>query len=184
MRLIEKVLESEKIFSGRIVNLRIDKVLLPDGTCGAREVVEHKGAVGIVALDENLDLFLVRQYRIPANEILLEIPAGRLEMGEDPLQAAKRELEEEAGSIAGIWEEVFSFYSSPGFCNEKLTLFLASELSTGKPNRDKDEFLEPIKLSLTIAYDYVKQGKIIDAKSIIGIQYAYQRFYLHSKRAM
>lgn len=179
MELKEQIIASQKIFSGRILQLRVDTVLLPNGASSTREVVEYGGAVGIVALDHDMNLFLVRQFRTPLQQVFLEIPAGRLEQDEDPLHAAQRELEEEIGLTAGTWENIYSYYSTPGFCNEKLSLYLATEISAGQVNPDQDEFLEIVKLPLATAYDFLQLGKITDGKSIIGIQYAYQRFLIN-----
>ncbi|MDR1615474.1 MAG: NUDIX hydrolase [Syntrophomonadaceae bacterium] len=173
MNLEEKTIASQKIFSGKIVNLRVDTVLLPNGKRGAREIVEHSGAVAIVALDEENNIYLVRQYRKAAQKIMLEIPAGTLNQGEDPLAAAKRELREEIGARAGHWEKICSYYSSPGFCTEELTVYLAAGLTAGNPNPDPDEFLEVTKMPLSQAFDLVRRNEIMDGKSIIGIQYAY-----------
>lgn len=173
MELNEKTLNSQEIFCGRILKLRVDDVALPDGSTSTREIVEHSGAVAIVALDHDNMLWMVRQYRKPLEKVLLEIPAGTLETGEDPLICAQRELAEETGLRAGKWEKIIEYFSAPGFCNEKLHLFLASELTIGEKNPDHDEFLEVDRISLEQAYKSIFSGQILDGKSIIGIQYAW-----------
>ncbi len=172
MELFEKTINSQDIFQGRIINLRLDRVVLPDGSESTREVVEHPGAVAIVAIDENQNIWMVKQYRKAVEEILMEIPAGTLEKGEDPLECAKRELAEETGLKAQNWKSILSYYSAPGFVTEKLHLFLATEFTEGNKHPDQDEFLYTVKLPLAEAYEAIFSGDIKDGKSIIGIQYA------------
>lgn len=173
MEFDERTLSSRELFKGRIIKVREDRVLLPDGTESTREIVEHSGAVAIVALDSEGNLRMVRQYRKPLEEVLLEIPAGTLEVGEDPMDCAQRELAEETGLRAEKWEIILAYYSAPGFCNERLHLFMASQLIEGETDLDRDEFLESVKVPLTEAYKLIFQGQIKDGKSIIGIQYAF-----------
>ncbi len=172
MDLEEKTLASRDIFQGRIIKVRVDQVLLPDGSESSREIVEHSGAVGIVAIDKENNLWMVRQYRKALERVLLEIPAGTLEENEEPLECARRELEEETGLQAAEWQEILSYHSAPGFCDEKLFLFMAQGLSLGESSLDRDEFLEVKKVPLKAAYEMIFSGEIIDGKSIIGIQYA------------
>ncbi|MHB8176403.1 MAG: NUDIX domain-containing protein, partial [Thermoleophilia bacterium] len=126
-----RVLSTSQIYDGRIINLRLDEVELPDGRHAQREVVEHPGACVIVPVDQQGRVYLVRQYRDAAAEELLELPAGKLEPGEEPLACARRECLEELGLEAGSWTHLASFYSSPGFCDELLHCFLARELRQG-----------------------------------------------------
>lgn len=172
MDLTEKTLSSREIFRGRIIKLRVDQVSLPDGSESIREIVEHSGAVGIVALDEENNLWMVRQYRKALEKVLLEIPAGTLEEDEEPLLCARRELEEETGLQAAKWQEILSYHSAPGFCDEKLYLYMARDLSCGEGQLDRDEFLEVKKVPLQEAYEMIFGQEIVDGKSIIGIQYA------------
>lgn len=172
MELFEKTIDSKDIYQGRIINLRIDRVVLPDGSESTREIVEHTGAVAIVAIDENKNIWMVKQYRKAVEEILMEIPAGTLEKGEDPLECAKRELAEETGLTAKNWHSILSYYSAPGFVTEKLHLFLATDFTEGDIHPDRDEFLYTVKLPLAEAYNAIFTGQIKDGKSIIGIQYA------------
>jgi len=173
MNFEEKTIKSQDIFSGRIIKVRVDTVSLPDGRESTREIVEHAGAVAIVAVDDANNIYLVRQYRKPVENVLLEIPAGTMEPDEEILVCAQRELEEETGLRAGSWEKILSYYSAPGFCNEKLHLFLAWDLTAGEKNPDADEFLENVSIPLKEAYRMIFTGQIVDGKSIIGIQYAF-----------
>ena len=173
MKLEEKTLSSKEIFSGRIIKVRVDTVSLPDERESTREIVEHSGAVGIVAVDDKNNIRLVRQYRKPVEKILLEIPAGTLEQNEEALNCAKRELAEETGLHAGRWEKILSYYSTPGFTDEELHLYLAQDLTPGKTSLDADEFLESVSIPLEEAYRMIFTGQIVDGKSIIGIQNAF-----------
>ncbi len=172
MDMREKTLTTREIFSGKIVKLRVDTVSLPDGRQSTREVVEHAGAVAVVALDNDYNIILVRQYRKPVESLLIEIPAGTMEKHEEPLLCAQRELQEETGYSAQYWEKILSYYSAPGFTNEQLHLYLATGLSGGETNMDVDEFVETICMPLQEAYRLIMAGQIVDGKSIIGIQYA------------
>lgn len=165
----EKVLASERVYEGRIINLRVDSVQLPDGKTGTREVVEYTGAVAIVPLNDQGEIFLVRQYRYAVGKTLLEIPAGKLEPGEDPETSAGRELLEETGYKASKLTRLISFFSTPGFTTEKLHLFLANGLSLKQQNLDHDEFIDVVKVSFERALEMIWTGEICDAKSVAGI---------------
>jgi len=169
LKLEEKCLKSELIYRGKILNLRRDVVELPDGRQASREVVEHSGAIGVVALTKDKHVYLVRQYRYPIGKVTLEIPAGKLEEGEDPLDCAMRELKEEAGIEAGHWEPLLTFYTTPGFSNEIMHLFLATELSKKEASPDQDEFLQVVSLPLEEALEKVRKGEIVDAKTILSL---------------
>lgn len=175
MDLTEKTISSEEVFKGRIIRLRVDRVRLPDARESTREIVDHPGAVAIIALDENDQIIMVRQYRKAAEQVMLEIPAGTLEAGEEPLACAQRELREETGLTADHWERLFAYYSAPGFCSEILHVFLASGLHSGQGQPDEDEFVETVRLPLSEAYQMIFSGRIQDGKSIIGLQYAHNR---------
>jgi ADP-ribose pyrophosphatase len=174
MELAEKQLASDQIYTGKILNLRKDRVRLPDGREAVREVVEHPGAVAVVALDAEKNVYLVRQYRYPVGRILLEIPAGKLDPGEEPLACARRELAEETGLRALEWRLLATFYTTPGFSTELMHLFLATGLETFYAEADADEFLELEKLPLKEAINQTLDGTIRDAKSIAGILAAAQ----------
>ncbi|NQS74994.1 MAG: NUDIX hydrolase [Peptococcaceae bacterium] len=165
----ELMTSSNTIYRGKIVNLRVDEVSLPNGKTSRREVVEHAGAVAIVPINEKRELLLVRQYRYAAGMVLLEIPAGKLEPGEDYEACAGRELTEETGYVAGKLKHMISFYSTPGFTNEQIHLFLATQLTLKKQNLDEDEFIEVETVGLEQAQEMVMSGAICDAKSIAGI---------------
>ncbi len=165
----ETQVSSRRIYTGRVVNLRVDRVRLPDGRQTEREVVEHRGAAVIVALTEARDVLLVRQFRYAAGEALLEIPAGTLEEGEDPLTCARRELREEVGAHAAHWELLTVLLPSPGVMTERMHLFLATEVTEGQAEGTADEFLTVERVPLAAAVDLVRRGEIRDAKSIAGI---------------
>lgn len=165
MRLQEEKIASEEIFSGRVLDLYVDKVRLPDGGEAEREVVRHKGAAAALALGADGEVFLVRQFRYPVGGALLELPAGKLDMGEEPLACAKRELLEECGLAAGTWLPMGAMWSSPGFCDEKIWLFAAKDLSELGARPDEGEFLESVKIPFGEAVEMALSGEIEDAKT-------------------
>jgi len=165
----EQVVESRRIYQGQVVSLRVDRVQLPDGRSVVREVVEHAAVVAIVALDEQGCVLLVRQYRLPAGKPLLEIPAGGIDPGESGEEAAQRELQEETGYRAGRLERLSGFFASPGYCDEYMQLFLASDLEPSPLRADADESIQVVRLPLAEALRLVEWGEICDAKSIIGL---------------
>jgi len=167
----EKTLSSAYIYQGKIINLRHDKVKLPDDRETIREIVEHPGAVVILALTEKKEIVMIRQFRKPADEVLWELPAGTLEEGEDLVSCARRELEEETGYHPRKIKKLITFFSTPGFCNEKLTLFLAGDLEKKNKNEDADEFIEVELIKPNEALRLVQENVIKDAKTIIGILY-------------
>lgn len=165
----ENIISSERVYEGRIINLRVDSVQFPDGSTGKREVVEYAGAVAIVAVNEQGEVLLVRQYRHAAGKTLLEIPAGKLEKGEDYKASAYRELLEETGFKAAKLTRLISFFSTPGFTTEKLHLFLASGLGLEQQNLDQDEFIDVVRVKFENAVEMIWTGEICDAKSVAGI---------------
>jgi len=165
----EIVVESRRLFEGRVLKLRVDKVRLEGGVEATREVVEHPGAVAVVAVDEQGQVVLVRQYRHPVGRPLDELPAGKLEPGEDPLLAAQRELEEETGLLAGAWRQVGDFFTAPGFADERMRLYLAQDLRPGRLNPDEDEELQTFRLNLRDAARAAAEGRFQDAKTIAGL---------------
>jgi ADP-ribose pyrophosphatase len=163
------VLEQKHLYSGRIIGLHVDKIILPGGQQTIREVVTHPGgAVALAMLNDGKVLF-VRQPRYPVGRDLLELPAGKLDTGEDPAKSVLRELEEETGYRAGKVRLLCSFYTSPGFCNELLHLFLAEDLIPTRQNLEHDEQISVEQYSLPEAMQMVRDGKIRDAKTIIGL---------------
>jgi ADP-ribose pyrophosphatase len=174
----ERLVASEVIHRGRVLELRVDTVERADGSRARREVAGHPGAVAIVALDPDGRLLLVRQYRHPAGRVLLEIPAGTLDRdpatgsAEAPDVAARRELEEETGYRAGRWERLLDFWTAPGFATERMTLYLATDLEPAVADRlgpDDDEALELVRLPWAEAVAAAERGEIADAKSLVGI---------------
>lgn len=165
----ETPLRSERVFKGRIVNLRVDEVRLPTGATARREVVEHRGAVALVAVLPGPSVILVRQWRHAIGGELLEIPAGTLDEGEDPLDCARRELAEETGYTAENIDPVASFWSAPGFLTERMHVFLATGLSAAAGEADKDEIIRTHVVPWDEAVAMCLDGHIEDAKTIAGI---------------
>ena len=170
----ERTVSSHRAFSGRLLALRVDEVELESGRHATREVVEHPGAVAILAWDGER-LAAVRQWRQAAAAELLELPAGTCEPGESPLATAQRELAEECGLTATRWEEGPAFYTAPGFSTELLTLFLATDLQPVDVRPPDDEALERSWLTLTDALAAIDDGRIRDAKSLVGILWLARR---------
>ncbi len=168
----ETITHTQTIYEGRTVTLKLHDVRLTDGQESKREIVEHRGAVAMVALTPDSDLLMVRQFRLAAGDTLLELPAGTLEPGEEPLAAAARELEEETGMKAGHLEEIASFFPSPGCLTERITVFLATELTPSAQNLDEDEVVEVVRLPLERALAMCADGSIRDGKTIIGVSLA------------
>lgn len=167
--------DSKMIFRGRILNLRVDEVELPDGKRAAREVVEHSGAVVIVPVLDNGNIVFVRQYRYPVSEFLLELPAGKLGRGDENIEdCARRELLEETHYSCERIEKLTEFFTSPGFCDEKLHLFAANGLRDTRPEKlacDSDEFISIADFSPGEALEMIRENKITDAKTMLGILY-------------
>ena len=171
----EERISGNLIYRGRIINLRVDKVRVKNGARTMREVVEHDPAVGLIAEAENGDLFLVRQYRYPAGEFLLEIPAGIIEEGETPAETAKRELQEETGFAPNELKEVMRFYTSPGFSNEMIVIFHARVLVASIRESDPDEFLEVVRISIPELRVALESGKFKDSKTITSVLWYLQK---------
>ncbi|WP_044479093.1 NUDIX hydrolase [Paenibacillus antibioticophila] len=169
-RLDEKTISTEPIFEGKVISLQIDTVELPNGSQATREIIKHPGAVAVVAIVKDR-LLLVDQYRQAMGRPELEIPAGKLEKGEDPLEAARRELQEETGYTCGKITLLHSFYTSPGFADEIIHLYLAEELTAGAMSPDEDEFLEIIEATYDEVQRYISEGRISDAKTLLAFYY-------------
>jgi len=165
MNLEEKQLSFDYKYKGRIINLRVDNALLPNGNQAAREVVEHPGGVCVAALNDNNEMYFVRQFRYPYMKTVLEIPAGKLEKGEDPLECGKRELLEETGAVADEYKSLGNLLPSPGYCGETIYMFFARVTGEKEPCPDSDEFLDVIKIPLKKAVEMVMSGEIEDAKT-------------------
>lgn len=169
MDLTEKQLKAEYIFKGKIFNVRVDEALMPNGKTAVREVVEHNGGVMIAPMDEEGNLYFVEQFRYPYFEVVTELPAGKLEKGEDPYAAGVRELKEETGATADKIISLGKLYPSPGYCGEIIHLYLATGLSFGEQNPDDDEFLEVKKIHISKAVEMVMNGELPDSKTQVGI---------------
>lgn len=169
MDYVETMVDSELIYDGRIIKVKNDTVRLHTGAISKREVVQHNGGVGILPVDADNNAYLVRQFRYPFGESVLEIPAGKLEVGEDPYECAIRELSEETGFVAGSLTCLGHFYPSPGYCRETLHIYLARDLKEGKAHLDENEYLDVEKYPLDELVRMVMDGEILDAKTIIGI---------------
>ena len=168
MDMTEKTLESREVYRGRILHVREDRVRLPNGKEGVREVVEHPGGVGILALDGD-DVLLVKQYRYAFSRVLTEIPAGKREPGEDPFVTAQRELKEEIGAEAGRWTELGALIASPGCYGETLYLYMAEDLTFGETHPDEDEFLEVLRVPFDEAVRQCMDGTLTDAKTVAAV---------------
>ena len=168
MRELPKILNSQKVFDGRVFKVTVDTVSEGDLTY-QREVVHHPGSAVIVPVHDDGTVALVRQYRHPTVRYLLEVPAGTLENGERPEAGAARELEEELGLVAERLEQLSEFFVSPGFLEEKMWVYLATGLSEGKAQPDEDEVLDVVRLPIGDALEMITSGEIQDAKTIIGL---------------
>ena len=167
MELTERMVSSQTIFEGHIVKVTLDQAELPNGKLAAREVVYHPGGVAVLALDEYGNVPLVRQFRYPIQQLLLELPAGKLDRdSEDQLEAAKRELSEETGLEAENWTYLGSMLVSPGFCDERLHMYLARDLKHKEQHLDEDEFLNVEVMSFDDLLAQVMDGTIEDAKTV------------------
>src|SRR5215211_1555052 len=172
----ERVIESRRIYDGKVVNLRVDRIEMADGRPAQREVVEHTQAVAVVPVAEDGRIVLVRQYRLPVGAVLLEVPAGSLDPGEDAETAAQRELQEETGFAAGRLTRLCGFWVAPGYCTEYIHVFLAEDLRESRLTADEDEQVEVEVLTLDEALAAVDRGEIEDAKSICGLLAYARRF--------
>lgn len=169
MNISETTVKTERVFSGEVLTLRVDTVRTPGGNEATREVVEHPGGVAVVALTDKGEVVMERQYRRPLDKIILEIPAGKLFKGEDPKECALRELEEETGLKARDLKDLGFIYPSPGFCDERLYLYLADKLERGEMNRDADEYLEIENIPIDQVADMILKGELHDAKTCIAV---------------
>lgn len=169
----EKTIKTEKIFDGRIVKLRVDEVELPNGKTSTRELIKHPGAVALIAVTDEKKIVLVEQYRKPMEKALVEIPAGKLDAGEDPKDCAIREMEEETGYECEVIEPLISMYTSPGFADEIVHLFVAKGLKKKENARglDEDEFVDILEVTLEEALELIRDERIQDAKTAYAIQY-------------
>ena len=166
MNLSEKQLAKKYVYNGKIINLRVDDALLPNGKTALREVVEHPGGVCVAALTDQDELLLVKQFRYPYMEEILEIPAGKRDKRDEaPLECGKRELREETGAVAGEFVFLGELYPTPGYCDEVIYIYAAKNLTFGATDPDDDEFLDVIKMPFNEALERVLSGEIKDAKT-------------------
>ena len=166
---IEKTVSTNKIFKGNVLEFKVDTVELPDGKKATRELVCHPGGVAVVPVDDNGNVYLVRQYRKPYEKAVLEIPAGKRDKGEEPLTGAKRELSEETGLVADEYIDLGEFYPSPGYVDEVIYLYLALGLKEGDAHPDEDEYVEREKIHIDTLCKMIMENKIKDGKTIAAI---------------
>ena len=166
MNLEEKTLDNSVVYDGKILKLVLKDVLLPNGKTAKREVVAHSGGVGVIALTKDEEILLVKQFRSPYEKTVIEIPAGKKEPGEDPLECGKRELLEETGFTAEKFIPLGELYPSPGYCGEIIHLFLATSLNKSNQNLDEDEFLTVERYPLPVFEAMIARGEIVDGKTL------------------
>jgi ADP-ribose pyrophosphatase len=167
-----KVKESNKIFSGRVFDIKVDNIIYESGNEDVREVIIHNGGAVVLPITDEGKIVLVKQYRYPFDEFMLELPAGKLELGEDPRRCAIRELNEETGYTSDKVNLLGRIYTSPGFCTEILYIYSANNLRSGDHNRDEgEEGMKVCEISLNEVNDLITEGEIVDAKTISGIYY-------------
>ena len=170
--LTEQTIRGEWVFRGKLLQVRRDRVRLPDGVSTEREYIEHPGAVMIIPLLATGELVMERQYRYPLRRDVLELPAGKIDAGEPPLECGKRELLEETGYVASIWRYLATTHPVVGYSDERIEIYLAQGLTQQGSNPDHDEHLEVFRLPLATALDWVREGRITDAKTVIGLFWA------------
>jgi ADP-ribose pyrophosphatase len=176
-----QIISSKLVYQGRVFSLNTDEIVEPSGVRVRRDIIRHPGSVVILALDERKpepSVLLIRQYRYAANQELWEIPAGRIDEGEDPLTAAQRELAEETGYSASEWKLALRYYASPGLLDETMSLFAARDLRKGKASPEEDEFIVCKFVPLGQAVQWVMSGKLHDGKAIAGVLWAAQKFHI------
>ncbi len=169
---------TKNIYKGKVVTLNVETVTLPNGVTVDLETIRHPGAAAVVPMKDDGTVVLIRQFRHAAGGFIYEIPAGKLNPGEDPLACASRELEEEIGYRAGSFELLTSIFTAPGFADEVIHVYKATGLTSGRQQLDRDEVLEVVPLPLIEAVAMIADGRIRDAKTIVGLQCAYIRAYI------
>lgn len=165
----ETIIDTRNLYDGHLVKLDLHEVRLPDGGTSKREVIKHPGAVALVALDSDNRVLMVRQFRLPAGKIMLEIPAGTLEPGELPLACAERELQEETGFKPNTLQALGGIFAAPGYTTEYIHLFLATDLEKSSLDMDEDEFIELETMPIADALALIDEGKIDDGKTVSGL---------------
>lgn len=180
----ETTVKSETIYEGKILTLKLDTVELPNMKYAKREIALHPRGVGIIALTDRGTMYMVRQYRVAVDETIIEIPAGLVDPGETPQEAAERELQEEIKFKPGKLTYLLDAYSSPGCTNEKLSIFVAQDLEPSEMDFDETEFLDVLELPIEDLYRDIMNFKINDAKTVIAILYAYHELFMPNKETM
>jgi ADP-ribose pyrophosphatase len=168
----ERRITSTLVFNGRLLKVRSDIVRLPDGRTAEREYIEHPGAVAVIALTDAGELVMERQFRYPLGRDMFELPAGKIDHGEDPLETARRELKEETGYTADQWRHVGTINIAIAYSDERIEIYLAKGLKSGGTKLDDEEFLEVFTLPLATALEWVRDGKITDSKTVCGLFWA------------
>ncbi|MGI6239131.1 MAG: NUDIX hydrolase [Christensenellales bacterium] len=170
MDIIERLSDRRRVYEGLVIQIDHLTATLPNGKRAPREVAVHPGASAVVPVDDAGNVYLVRQFRAPLEKVTLEIPAGKLDApGEDRQKAAERELKEETGLSAGNWQKLIDLATTPGFCDEVISIYLATALTAGKARPDEDEFVSLVKLPLHEAIDLAARGEIEDSKTVCGL---------------
>ncbi len=173
-----QMVETRRVYTGKVVNLDVDMVRFPDGSVGPLEMIRHSGASAVLPIlsdprEEDPDVLMIRQYRYAAGRRIYEVPAGRLDPGETPVNCARRELLEETGCRAGRLEPMLPIFTTPGFTDEKIHLFIAWDLQRGATEHEADEFIELVPMPMSRALQLVEEGEIVDAKTIVSLLYAW-----------
>lgn len=174
MEFTEKTLSTKRVYDGKVVFVDYDDIETSDGHKSFREVIRHPGGVVIVAEKDENTILMVKQYRYPLKSVSLELPAGKLEYGENPDDAAPRELEEETGYIAKTWKSLGYIYTTPGICDEKLYLYHAKDLTFTKPNPDEGEIIQAFEYNINNVFKMIKNGEINDSKTLCALLRAYK----------
>ena len=174
MNIIEKSIKRKNLFEGKIVKLDVETVLLPNGNTAEREIIRHPGAVAILPIDSYENIYFIKQFRKAIDNVLIEIPAGKLEQGEDPYQCALRELQEEIGFTSNKLTLINTIYTSPGFADEIIYIYKAEELIISQLEKDDDEFIDVCKFHKNQAFNMIKNGEIKDAKTIVALLTAFK----------
>ena len=169
MKLTEEIISSKTLYEGKVINLKLNEVVLENGAKASREIVEHPGGVCVLGIDEDKNVLMVKQFRAPFGRVLLEAPAGKLDKGEDHLACGKREFLEETGYTAKKMTYLGEFYPSVGFLTEKIHIYMAEGLTKEEQHLDEDEFLNVLKVPLSKLLEMVKKNEIKDAKTVIGL---------------
>ena len=174
MEFTEKTLSTKRVYDGKVVFVDYDDIETSDGHKSFREVIRHPGGVVIVAEKDENTILMVKQFRYPLKSVSLELPAGKLEFGENPDNAAPRELEEETGYIAKTWKSLGYIYTTPGICDEKLYLYYAKDLIYTKPNPDEGEIIQALEYNINDVFKMIKNGEINDSKTLCALLRAYK----------